>query len=199
MGIKAVIFDWGGVMIDDPAPGLMRYCAEALGVTREQYTQVHSAMCRPFQEGRVTEEVFWQGVCGQLGCAMPMGSLWGEAFQAVYAPRQEMFDLVVRLRGKGCRTALLSNTEPPCVRHLRGLGDHPFDVLVFSCVEGVCKPDRRIYERALKRLGVSGQEAVFVDDRPEFVEGARQVDLRAVLFEGAGPLQARLAAMGMRL
>lgn len=197
--IEAVILDWGGVLIENPADDLMQYCAKALGVTQEDYTQVHSDLAPPFQEGRVTEQVFWKGVCGRLDRPVPAGSLWGEAIRAVYRPRPEMFDLVARLRNKGYRTALLSNTEQPCVRHYEKLGYDHFDVSVFSCVEGVTKPDRRIYERTVKRLRVSGPQAVFIDDRPVFIEGARKAGLQALLFKGIGPLCSDLAALGVTL
>ena len=33
--IKAIIFDWGGVLIDNPANGLMEYCANSLEIKTE--------------------------------------------------------------------------------------------------------------------------------------------------------------------
>ena len=33
--IESVILDWGGVLIEYPAPGRVRYCAEALGVAEK--------------------------------------------------------------------------------------------------------------------------------------------------------------------
>ena len=61
--IEAVLFDWGGVLIDDPAPGLMAYCAKALGVPVEDYTRVHSRHAEEFQKGLIEEAVFWRQVC----------------------------------------------------------------------------------------------------------------------------------------
>jgi len=57
-----------------------------------------------------------------------------------------------------------------------------FDVSVFSAEEGLRKPGPGIYERALSRLGVTPQEAIFVDDRLKNVRGARQVGMHAVHF-----------------
>ena len=48
--IKSVIFDWGGVLIDDPAPGLMQYCADALKVSKEDYIKAHSKFEADFQK-----------------------------------------------------------------------------------------------------------------------------------------------------
>jgi len=198
--IGAVVLDWGGVLIEDPAPGLMRTCADALGVGLHQYTRAHEALAGPFQEGRITEQEFWARVCSRLGCPVPSrSSLWGEAFRAIYVPRPEMFSLVARIRRGGRRTAVLSNTEPPCVQYFRELGYDMFDIQVFSCVEQVSKPDRRVYTRTVERLGVAANRTVFVDDRPQFVEGAEAAGLRAILFRGVGPLRQELIRMGMDL
>jgi FMN phosphatase YigB (HAD superfamily) len=43
-----------------------------------------------------------------------------------------------------------------------------FGVRVISGIEGIEKPDSRIYELALERAGVAADESVFVGDNPEF-------------------------------
>jgi putative hydrolase of the HAD superfamily len=55
-----------------------------------------------------------------------------------------------------------------------------FDVIVFSAEEGVKKPDPEIYRRALARLGVDPQEAIFVDDRLTNIAGAQQIGMQAI-------------------
>jgi FMN phosphatase YigB (HAD superfamily) len=57
--IKAVIFDWGGVLIDDPVPALMQYCADALGVSCDDYTKAHLKFADDFQLGKISEEIFF--------------------------------------------------------------------------------------------------------------------------------------------
>ena len=90
--IEAVLFDWGGVLIENPAPGLMAYCAKALGVSVEDYVRMHNVHSEAFQKGLIPEEVFWRRVCGALNRPVPQRvSLWGDAFRAVYRPREEVF------------------------------------------------------------------------------------------------------------
>lgn len=55
-----------------------------------------------------------------------------------------------------------------------------FDETVLSYELGVVKPHPLMYETIATRLGVLPEEAVFVDDRIEFVEGARAVGMEAV-------------------
>ena len=56
--IKSVIFDWGGVLIDDPVPGLMQYCAKTLKVSKEDYIKAHSKFEADFQKGLICEDTF---------------------------------------------------------------------------------------------------------------------------------------------
>lgn len=196
--IESVIFDWGGVLIDDPRPGILRYCAEAFGVPLEDYTPVHDSFLDEFHKGKISEETFWLQITGKLGKSMPpTRSQWYEAFRSAYVPKQEMFHLASSLHDKGYKTAILSNTELPAVRFFHEQGYNMFDLLVFSCVERVMKPERRIYEITLERLGLKAEQAVFIDDRQDFIAGAKQAGLNAILFEGIDQLKRELTELAV--
>ncbi|MGA2070089.1 MAG: HAD family phosphatase [Sedimentisphaerales bacterium] len=182
--INAVIFDWGGVLIEDPAPALFKYCANAFGVSIEQYVTAFDICINDFQTGIVTEQQFWSNMAQRLNVPMPkVNSLWTEAFRAAYKPRQEMFSLVSRLRKAGCKTAILSNTEKPVVEIINKQRYGSFDVTVLSCLEGTAKPGRKIYEIALDRLGIPARQALFIDDKQENIDGAKRIGLQTILFE----------------
>ncbi len=56
-----------------------------------------------------------------------------------------------------------------------------FDTILISDAEGVSKPDRQIFHRALERLNTNPARAVFVGDHPEVdVAGARAAGMQAV-------------------
>jgi putative hydrolase of the HAD superfamily len=196
--IQAVIFDWGGVLIEDPAPGLMNYCAGHLGVTEGEFQAAFARFGPDLQTGMIAESVLWERVCAALHPAVPdVPSLWGRAFRAIYRPRIAMFDLAVSLRRQGLKTALLSNTEAVVRDYFHEQRYSMFDVQVFSCDEGMAKPAPAIYERTLARLNVPAAGAVFLDDRPEFVEGACQVGLHGIHFQGTQPCLATLRSLGL--
>ncbi len=184
--INAVIFDWGGVLIEDPAPALFKYCANTLGVSEEQYIAAFDICMDDFQTGAVTEKQFWMNMTKRLNVPMPkVDSLWTEAFIAAYRPRPEMFSLASRLRRASCKTAILSNTEKPTVELINKQNYAIFDVSVFSCVEGTAKPERKIYDLTLDRLGISAGHALFIDDRQVNIDGAKQAGLQTILFKNA--------------
>jgi putative hydrolase of the HAD superfamily len=196
--IESVIFDWGGVLIEDPAPGLVKYCSDALAVSKEDYIKVCDKFGGDFQKGVISENEFWERMCGGLGVSKPkVPSLWADAFKAAYIPREGMFSLVAGLRKKGYKTAFLSNTEEPAMRYFHQFGYDMFDVLVFSCVEGTSKPERRIYELTVERLGVEAGQSVFIDDKPEYINGAKQAGLNTILFESVSQVKDELAGLGV--
>jgi len=196
--IESVIFDWGGVLIDDPRPGLLRYCSEAFGVPLEDYTPVHDSFLDEFHKGKISEERFWQEITGKLGKPVPPArSQWYEAFRSAYVPKQQMFRLASSLHDKGYKTALLSNTELPAVRFFHEQNYNMFDLLVFSCLESVMKPGRRIYEITLERLGSRARQAVFIDDRQDYVRGAEDIGLNTILFKSIDQVKDELAGLGV--
>ncbi len=198
--IEAVIFDWGGVLIDNPAPGLMRYCAKALGTDEVKYTKAFNICLEDFQTGRISEQQFWKNMTNHLNVAMPKAaSLWGEALQAVYTPRPELFALVGELRKAGCKAAILSNTEKPAIELFGRQIYDVFDVKVFSCIEGLQKPDRAIYELMLERLGMPAEQTLFIDDVQGNIDGARQIGLKTILFRDIGQLKKELADFGLNV
>lgn len=181
--IEAVLFDWGGVLIDNPATGLMTHCAKALGVSVDDYMAAHERHGGPIQTGQIDEPEFWRLVCADLDRPAPtIASLWGEAFRAVYSPRQAVLDLAGQLQQAGIKTALLSNTEPAAVTLFDELGYAVFDAGIFSCVEGVAKPDGRIYEIAAENLTTTPTRCAFIDDKQLFVDGAEAVGMKGILY-----------------
>jgi epoxide hydrolase-like predicted phosphatase len=196
--IESVIFDWGGVLIDDPRPGLLQYCCEAFGISLEDYTPVHDLFLEEFHRGKISEERFWRQIADKLGKSMPSPRpQWHDAFRTAYLPRQRMFYLVYSLHEKGYKTALLSNTELPAVGFFHQWSYDMFDVLIFSCLEGVMKPERRIYEITLGRLDSKAAQAVFIDDRQDYIRAAQDIGLNTILFENVEQVKNELIGLGV--
>ena len=196
---KAVIFDWGGVLIDDPSPGLVEYCSQVLGASAQDYLQAYNKFGSDFHKGEIIEDGFWSKMCGQLHVATPENnSLWGEAFKAVYSPKEDVFSLARTLGDNDYKIALLSNTEVPAMRFFYEQKYDMFDALVFSCAQGCAKPQRRIYELAVERLGCQAAQVVFIDDKSEYTEAAKEAGLEAIVFESCGQIKTQLSQLGVR-
>ncbi len=95
---------------------------------------------------------------------------------------------LARFRRAGLRLAVVSNANGTVRLLLGRLGLlDAFEAVLDSAVEGVEKPDPRLFRLALERLGAQPAEAVHVGDLYYVdVVGARAAGLRAVLLDERG-------------
>jgi len=70
-----------------------------------------------------------------------------------------------------------------------------FDAIVESAKIGFAKPEARAYEIAADRLGVRLDECIFVDDRPNYIDGARHVGMKTVLYTDFKTFKNELAVL----
>jgi HAD superfamily hydrolase (TIGR01549 family) len=92
------------------------------------------------------------------------------------------------LRGQGLRLGVVSNANGTLRVAFERIGLASFfDVILDSAEEGLEKPDPRLFELALQRLGVTSDRAIHVGDMYYVdVVGARSAGLAAVLVDEAG-------------
>ena len=110
----------------------------------------------------------------------------------------EVWALAAAFRRTGGRAAFLSNSGPEVMARVRERWplDARFDAVVISCEVGLSKPDPRIYQLCLERLGLAARETLFVDDRADNIAGAERVGLRTLRFEGPDALEQLRALVG---
>lgn len=108
---------------------------------------------------------------------------FGVMLSAFNESRNEaMIEFVASLKGT-YKTAMLSNVsgrEGLDRRFHPGELDQLFDHVIASGDVGFEKPDPEIYEITLMYLGVTADEALFIDDIPRFCEAAEKVGLHAI-------------------
>ena len=204
--IRAIIFDIGGVLIDDPTTQMVTYYAHVLQVDREWLVEALSTVWAAWHTGSLTEQEVWKRVTDDLklpSFSSNMGntgdSLWLEGFKHAYRERPEMFALLRNVKQQGYTTALLSNTELPIMNYLKRHSYEHIDTGVYSCEAGVSKPDRAIYETTLQRLGVLARDAIFIDDRNENVDGAVNAGIHSILYQDIDDLKQHFRDLGIKL
>ena len=125
---------------------------------------------------------------------------WLEARRAAMAPDLQVLALVERLRATTAVAILTNNSELltghidvlcPELRPLFG------DRIYASASFRTAKPDVVCYQRCLAGLGVRPSAALFTDDLPENVAGARQAGLQAHHFTSVDALRRDLAERGL--
>jgi len=97
-------------------------------------------------------------------------------------------DSLTRFRARGLRLAVVSNANGTVRALLERLAlARFFEAILDSAVEGVEKPDPRLFRLALGRLGIGPEDAVHVGDLYGVdVTGARSAGIRPILLDEAG-------------
>jgi len=183
--IKAVIFDFGGVLVRmvDDRPRLK--LAEKLGVPISRLDELvfFSDSARKASMGEIKVEQHWMAVGEALGI-LPDDI---PGFLEQYWSADDVnWPLLAFIKGlhPDYKVGLLSNAWDDLRRtmHQRWNMDVLFDDLVISAEVSLAKPDPRIYRLAVERLHVQPEEAVFVDDMLVNIEAACQQGLSAIQF-----------------
>jgi epoxide hydrolase-like predicted phosphatase len=201
--VEAVVFDFGGVFTTSPFAALMAAAeAQALdpmtmvGVMFGPYDQDTDHPWHQLERGEITLDDATAGIV-ELAAAegvadfQPMEMLMALGGSGV---RTEVVEFCRDVKSRGFRTGLLTNNAREFEEFWVPLLplDELFDDVVDSSAVGLRKPDARIYELSLERLGVAAPAAVFVDDAPGNVLGAQAVGMRAVLI-GTEPADVSVA------
>ncbi len=181
--IRAIISDWGGVLIKDPTSDYIQFFSSYFQIPSNKLFQVYKKYIPAFQKGSATESEFWKQICSELGVTPPKEKVWKHIFQQAYHEHLDVFSLLSNLKKQGYRIGLLSNTEPPAVQFFYEQSYPFFDVVVFSCIEHILKPDKKIYQSILNRLDMHPEECIFIDDRKENIITATQMGFHSILFK----------------
>jgi putative hydrolase of the HAD superfamily len=209
---RAVVFDLGGVVLGSPIHAIHRY-EDELGFEKNAINRVvaatapHGAWSR-LERGELGMDAFFPAFeeeCRRAGFEICARSLF-ERMAAESLPRPAMLAAIRRLREVGLRVGALTNNWPSSAgedssRAPDGGGELAslFDVFIESRVEGLRKPDPRIYRLACERLRVSPPEAVFLDDIGANLKPARALGFTTIKVDDPEAALAELwAVLGLR-
>ena len=200
MQIKAVILDYGGVLCFHPTDAQIAELAARCGTSPERFLQAYWSARVSYDRGDVSPERYWSAIGEQLGQTYSASQV--EEFRKLDVGfwihlDARMVNWARRVRDHGYGTAVLSNLPPDLGEHMRSNMSllEGFDCHTFSFEVRAVKPAPAIYEDCVHKLGIAPGEALFVDDRPENVRGAREVGMKAVLFESPEQLQGELSRL----
>jgi epoxide hydrolase-like predicted phosphatase len=191
MEIKAIGFDWGGVIMHYPGGNLMERAAILLGLPREQVHDAyfsHNSIFNKGAEGVRLEDAteLWRAVLESLGASDQYDSFMTSLQRrpdGVVNPR--IIELIKSLRAQGWKLGLLSNNSIAGGAWVREQGyDQLFDVALFSGDIHHMKPEPEAFQLFAKELGVLLEEMVFIDDSQRSLSTAPELGYDPILFRG---------------
>lgn len=112
----------------------------------------------------------------------------------------ELERIIKKLKKNGYNISSLSNVIDI---HYKACKDkkiyEAFDFNIYSFKEGFSKPDPRIYKLLLKRLKLSAEEVIFIDDYQICLDGAKKLGINTILFKNNQQLKKALEKFDVRI
>ena len=184
--IRAIIWDLGGVLVRTEDFRPREQLAASFGMTRADLeTLVFSGTSGSrAQNGEIDVTQHWENIREVLKLSPQEISAFQDTFWSGDRLDTALVDYIRSLRSS-YRTALLSNAFSDLRRAVEEVWhiQDAFDKIIISAEVGMTKPDQRIYQLALERIGAEPQEAVFIDDFTWNIDGARKAGLHTIHFQ----------------
>ena len=186
-----VVFDFGGVSSGSPMEGweLYPFCA-ARGVDRTTVAAGWKRYRHLWDGGFISFDEMYRRIFADAGVEISgadLEELWEiDAVGWIRNLRPETLDLMRMLKAQGKKLGILSNMSPdfhdrlfvPRAADYRALAD----VEVISGLEKLYKPERPIYDLTQRRMGLSPDRLLFLDDTPVNVNAARSYGWQAEVY-----------------
>lgn len=187
-GIKAVLWDFGGVITTSPFEAFARYERDndlpvdfIRGLNAANH---HSNAWARFERSQVPFDEFCdlyeaEAVAAghEIDARAVIACLSGDL-------RPEMVDALRTIKQAGFKQACLTNNffrfDNAATTRTRSPIMNLFDVVVESSVIGIRKPEPRFYEIACEQLKIDPSEAVMLDDLGVNLKPAREMGIRTI-------------------
>lgn len=187
-GIKHLIFDLGGVIIDLDTAATFRAFEALTGKTYEHWRKGldEASLFLDLERGTIGEQEFRDGIrklTGVTATDEAIDRAWNAMLGDIPLHRLEK---LLRLKQQ-YRTFVLSNTNSiherafnEILRKVSGKPtlDHFFDRVYFSHNMCCRKPETEIYRMLLDENGLEATETLFLDDKPENLRGAEKLKIQ---------------------
>ena len=199
-GARVVVFDLGGVLIDWNPRHLYRQLFDDEAAMERFLAEVcHTAWNEEQDRGRTFAEAI-EEAAGRFpeerALIEAYHQRWGEMLAG---PIEGSVAVLAELKEAGHELHALTNWSVetfPIARERYAFLDW-FGSILVSGEERLIKPDPRIFELLLERIGRTAEACVYIDDNPKNAAAAAALGFDAVHFRSPEQLRANLTRLGV--
>ena len=198
--IRAIIFDWFGVCVERWISVWQRELGS--NANPELLERFFLRQLDAYASNLISGPQFLERVFNDLGLD-PNG--YGYLLTKLGQLNFELLDLIEELRRSGYKTAVLSdnfNEIVPVIETKIGGFERYFDIVCLSNRLGISKSSIEIFLKVgeqLMTLGIEGTNCVFVDDRQNNLDMAKEVGWKPILYRDNGQLLKTLLRQGIAI
>ena len=185
MTIKAVIWDLAGVLLHMIRGTFNSMLAERLEAPLETVERVMSSPENDLWDmDEIGDDEFYDFVIREIGLPAEKKAAMASFVIDDFYIDQELLAYIRNLHTR-YTTALLTNFPGHLHEFLRSdwRVDGAFDHMIASCDVKLLKPDPKIYQLTLERIGCKAKEAVFIDDREVNVRVAEKLGIYGIVYQ----------------
>lgn len=201
MKYELALFDLGGVALEVQSDYLIHQVSQLVGKSFDEVHEeiYHPEWLLPLEVGKISGEDYFKHLKEKLSLSWNYEQFM-RSWNGILSEKKDVIDLMKRLSLQ-LRLMALTNTNELHLQHIKANVTSLafFEEWIASCDIGHRKPEPEIYHSALQKAGVEAYQTIYVDDRPEMVEGGRAIGLTAIRFESAAQLNDDLEKLGIAL
>ncbi len=199
--IKAVIFDFGKVVIHKSYTPLLLLLEKELSVSTDE-AELILANRKEILTAGSTDEVFLKELFASYNKKIPINfvqNFKNQFAQAIHLNPQVQ-KIIKELKCQNKKIILFSNTEHYRATVYKELGYYaPFEETFLSYEMGVKKPSPAAYQYVLEKLSLQPEECLFIDNQLSNVIAAKEQNWNAIQFINAELLVENLSEMGLKI
>ena len=202
MALRAVVFDYGMVLSGPPYLPARQELTRITGLSEEAFDRFYWADRHAYDRGDLSGLAFWQKLAADAGLTLSSDQIdelnrWDARMWTTTNPATLAWHK--QLKAAGLRTGILSNMGDSVLESIleKFAWVEDFDVLIWSFQHGMAKPEPPIYKLLIERLGTAPEETLFLDDKLENIEAAREFGILGLQFSTVSQLREDLVSAGL--
>ena len=202
MALRAVVFGYGMVLSGLPDAKAHAELLRITGLSHEAFEALYWVDRHAYDRGDLNGLGFWQKLVSDAGLSLSPEEIvalnrWDARMWTTTNP--EMLAWHQALKSHGVETAILSNMGDSVMESI--VESFPwiahFDVLIWSYQHRMAKPEPAIYELLLSKLGTAPGDTLFLDDKLENIDAARNFGIVGLQFSTVEQLRKDLISSGL--
>jgi len=198
--IKAVIFDLSGVIVTRFSD-IGKRLEPLLNIGgKEIHLRFKDEEFQDFLKGGITEDEYWGKIIKKNNWKINASSLKKarrESFKEIEGTKK----IMKNLKERGIKLGLLSSHTKEWVDFIREKFDYEkyFDSVLYSYQVGYVKPEEKFYKDIIKKLQAEPEYCIYIDDKDKYLEPAKELGMKTILFKSAKQLERDLTALSVCL
>ena len=185
--IKAVIFDYGGVLCYKQDDNCIKKMLNILKINKDDFLYQYKIHRTDYDKGLINGSKYWKNILKTINLTLNeeiINKLIQIDLKSWDNINNKMIKFIKKIKSKFEKIAILSNMHFDFLQLLENKYKwlNLFNEKIFSCNLKLVKPDLSIYEYCLKKLNYDSSDCLFIDDTEDNINAAKNLGIKTILY-----------------